>query len=116
MINAEYAALKSPRFSTPMARARENLFLNSVEKGWKLLEDLDKNIVSDTSSTTSSSSCNSSNTKKKSHTKTASSSSSISIRSAITETFASSPSISSSLLSDKTDQRKGKLFSCLSIN
>ncbi|KAI9251579.1 hypothetical protein BY458DRAFT_16484 [Sporodiniella umbellata] len=110
LVNAEYAALKSPKFSVPMARARENLFLNSVEKGWKLIEDLDKSAISDTSSITSSnSSYNSLNTKKKSHTKTSSNSSSINVKNILAETCVPSPSPSNTLLSEKTDQKKGKL-------
>ncbi|KAG1051648.1 hypothetical protein G6F46_000878 [Rhizopus delemar] len=89
LINAEYAALKSPKFSIPMARARENLFLNIVEKGWKLLDEGDKFVISDTSSTTSN---NSVNSHKKSHTKTASSSSSISIRT-LADSFIPPPAI-----------------------
>ena len=99
VINAEYAALKSPKFSIPMARARENLFLNIVEKGWKLLDEGDKFIISDASSTTSN---NSVNSHKKSHTKTASSSSSISIRT-LADSFIPPPVI------EKKGKQKKKL-------
>lgn len=37
VVNAEYAAFKSPKFAIPMKRAREGIFTNLVEKGWKLL-------------------------------------------------------------------------------
>lgn len=35
-MNAEYAAFKSPKFAVPMNRAREGIFTNLVEKGYKL--------------------------------------------------------------------------------
>lgn len=38
VVNAEYAALKSPKFALPMSRAREGIFANLVEKGYKLLQ------------------------------------------------------------------------------
>lgn len=41
MVNAEYAAFKSPKFAVPMNRAREGIFANLVEKGYKLaLEEM----------------------------------------------------------------------------
>lgn len=45
VVNAEYAAFKSPKFASPMNRAREGIFTNLVEKGWKLLFN-DSNISS----------------------------------------------------------------------
>ncbi|KAI8644499.1 hypothetical protein BD408DRAFT_430459 [Parasitella parasitica] len=36
LVNAEYAAFKSPKFAVPMNRAREGIFTNMVEKGYKL--------------------------------------------------------------------------------
>ncbi|CAO0795981.1 unnamed protein product [Mucor circinelloides] len=36
LVNAEYAAFKSPKFAVPMNRAREGIFTNLVEKGYKL--------------------------------------------------------------------------------
>ncbi|KAI8971972.1 hypothetical protein BDF20DRAFT_797071, partial [Mycotypha africana] len=36
LVNAEYAAFKSPKFYVPMSRAREGIFTNLVEKGYKL--------------------------------------------------------------------------------
>ncbi|KAI9274964.1 hypothetical protein EDC94DRAFT_509315 [Helicostylum pulchrum] len=45
LVNAEYAAFKSPKFASPMNRAREGIFTNLVEKGWKLLFN-DSNISS----------------------------------------------------------------------
>lgn len=41
MINAEYAAIKSPKFAQPLARAREGILTNIVERGYKLAEDTD---------------------------------------------------------------------------
>jgi hypothetical protein len=38
VVNAEYAALKSPKFALPMSRAREGIFANLVERGYKLLQ------------------------------------------------------------------------------
>jgi hypothetical protein len=38
VVNAEYAALKSPKFALPMSRARGGIFANLVEKGYKLLQ------------------------------------------------------------------------------
>ncbi|GAN01295.1 hypothetical protein MAM1_0006c00728 [Mucor ambiguus] len=41
LVNAEYAAFKSPKFAVPMSRAREGIFTNLVEKGYKLaLEEI----------------------------------------------------------------------------
>ncbi|KAL9559713.1 hypothetical protein MBANPS3_000283 [Mucor bainieri] len=41
LVNAEYAAFKSPKFAVPMNRAREGIFTNLVEKGYKLaLEEI----------------------------------------------------------------------------
>ncbi|KAI9345431.1 hypothetical protein BD770DRAFT_302978, partial [Pilaira anomala] len=48
LVNAEYAAFKSPKFALPMNRAREGIFTNLVEKGWKLLFN-DSNISSSSS-------------------------------------------------------------------
>lgn len=40
-MNAEYAAFKSPKFAAPMNRAREGIFTNLVDKGYKLaLEEM----------------------------------------------------------------------------
>lgn len=41
VINAEYAAYKSPKFTQPMARAREGILANIVEKCYKLAQDVD---------------------------------------------------------------------------
>lgn len=41
VINAEYAALKSPKFAQPLTRAREGILTNIVEKGYKLAQDPD---------------------------------------------------------------------------
>ncbi|RCH77934.1 Rap1 GTPase-activating protein 2, partial [Rhizopus stolonifer] len=37
LVNAEYAAFKSPKFALPMNRAREGIFTNLVEKGYHML-------------------------------------------------------------------------------
>ncbi|KAI9484065.1 MAG: hypothetical protein EXX96DRAFT_457437, partial [Benjaminiella poitrasii] len=37
LVNAEYAAFKSPKFALPMNRAREGIFSNLVEKGYQML-------------------------------------------------------------------------------
>ncbi|ORX45469.1 hypothetical protein DM01DRAFT_1398139, partial [Hesseltinella vesiculosa] len=39
MINAEYAGLKSPKFASPLARAREGILANIVDRGFKLAQD-----------------------------------------------------------------------------
>lgn len=39
VINAEYAAYKSPKFTQPMARAREGILSNIVERGYKMAYD-----------------------------------------------------------------------------
>ncbi|CAO3591039.1 unnamed protein product [Absidia cylindrospora] len=41
LINAEYAALKSPKFAQPLSRAREGILSNIVERGYKLAQDPD---------------------------------------------------------------------------
>ncbi|CAO3675418.1 unnamed protein product [Rhizopus microsporus] len=129
LINAEYAALKSPKFSLPMARAREGIFSNIVDKGWKILEEMDRtatvtaiattNVNSDTSgssittttSTNSTISTASASNKKKFHVKTASTSSSIStihsIKHIPSESCIPSPTRSSLLpLSEKSNQER----------
>lgn len=129
VINAEYAALKSPKFSHPMARAREGIFSNIVDKGWKILEEMDRtstvtaiattNVSSDTSgssittttSTNSTISTASTSNKKKFHVKTASTSSSIStihsIKHIPSESCIPSPTRSSLLpLSEKSNQER----------
>ncbi|KAG0169913.1 hypothetical protein DFQ28_000907 [Apophysomyces sp. BC1034] len=37
LVNAEYAALKSPKFAQPMARAREGILTNIVERAWQMV-------------------------------------------------------------------------------
>ncbi|KAI9249448.1 hypothetical protein BDA99DRAFT_219093 [Phascolomyces articulosus] len=39
LINAEYAAYKSPKFTQPMARAREGILANVTERGFKIAKD-----------------------------------------------------------------------------
>lgn len=39
VINAEYAAYKSPKFMQPMARAREGILTRIVDRGYKIAKD-----------------------------------------------------------------------------
>ncbi|KAI8086015.1 uncharacterized protein BX664DRAFT_237922, partial [Halteromyces radiatus] len=45
LINAEYSALKSPKFAQPLTRAREGILTNIVERGYKLAQDPDIRTV-----------------------------------------------------------------------
>ncbi|CAO3617793.1 unnamed protein product [Mucor hiemalis] len=84
LVNAEYAAFKSPKFSIPMNRAREGIFSNLVEKGCKILNSTPPNdTISMTASSTATGGSTSSSTASISsprkllfHTKSASTSSS----------------------------------------
>lgn len=84
VVNAEYAAFKSPKFSIPMNRAREGIFSNLVEKGCKILNSTPPNdTISMTASSTATGGSTSSSTASISsprkllfHTKSASTSSS----------------------------------------
>lgn len=85
LVNAEYAAFKSPKFSIPMNRAREGIFSNLVERGCKILSATPNDTISMTgssSATAASGSSSSSSTSASSprkllfHTKSASTSSS----------------------------------------
>lgn len=83
MVNAEYAAFKSPKFATPMKRAREGIFTNLVEKGWKLLfnetsnaANIDYTIIQNNNNIPTTSPSSSSTRKLLNHTKSASTSSS----------------------------------------
>lgn len=56
VVNAEYAAFKSPKFATPMARAREGIFSNLVERGYNLVEPHEEPIKKHAKSLSTSSS------------------------------------------------------------
>ncbi|KAI8344257.1 hypothetical protein BC941DRAFT_341584, partial [Chlamydoabsidia padenii] len=68
LINAEYAALKSPKFAQPLTRAREGILTNIVERGFKLAQDPDvRTIHSRHSKSPSTSSERSSRSSKSNH-------------------------------------------------
>ncbi|KAG0749192.1 hypothetical protein G6F16_003078 [Rhizopus arrhizus] len=99
LINAEYAALKAPKLVHMTTIAGEQLLPHIVEKGWKILEEMDRTVCcsSDSCSTASSSNCSSScSSKKRSHIKATSSISS----------FSTHTSIKSSTVDSKVEQQK----------
>ncbi|KAG0171682.1 Rap/ran-GAP protein [Apophysomyces sp. BC1034] len=55
LINAEYAALKSPKFSQPMARAREGILNNIVDRTMDVVQELKPSSKHSKTSSTSSS-------------------------------------------------------------
>ncbi|ORZ23524.1 hypothetical protein BCR42DRAFT_319196, partial [Absidia repens] len=67
LINAEYAALKSPKFAQPLSRAREGILSNIVERGYKLAQDPDIRTIHPSSRHSKSPSTSSERSSKSNH-------------------------------------------------
>ncbi|CAO3697759.1 unnamed protein product [Rhizopus stolonifer] len=114
LINAEYAGLKTSKF-IHMSKAGDQLLPDIVERGWKILDEMER-TCSDACSTSSGSncSCSSLSGKKRSHIKAASSISSFSTHSIKSSTITASESMkpssskSSNFCLEKSENKETK--------